>query len=227
MNDDLISCIDLNKAYNQADDYLTVLSNLSFSVKEGERIGLIGVSGCGKSTLLHILAGLDLPDSGEVNFKGKNIVLLDRDDRATFRNKNIGFVYQFHHLLPEFSAIENVAFPLWLSGESKDNSLSEAKDILDKVDLKSKEDSKPSQLSGGERQRVAIARAMINEPKCLLADEPSGNLDEKNARDILDLIIKLNNNQNTALIIVTHDLNIANNMDKKFDLINGRLNESL
>ena len=122
MNDDLISCIDLNKAYNQADDYLTVLSNLSFTVKRGERIGLTGVSGCGKSTLLHILAGLDLPDSGEVNFKGKNIVLLDRDDRATFRNKNIGFVYQFHHLLPEFSAIENVAFPLWLSGESKDNS---------------------------------------------------------------------------------------------------------
>ena len=119
MNDDLISCIDLNKAYNQADDYLAVLSNLSFSVKEGERIGLTGVSGCGKSTLLHILAGLDLPDSGEVNFKGKNIVLLDRDDRATFRNKNIGFVYQFHHLLPEFSAIENVAFPLWLSGESR------------------------------------------------------------------------------------------------------------
>ena len=126
MNDDLISCIDLNKAYNQADDYLAVLSNLSFSVKEGERIGLTGVSGCGKSTLLHILAGLDLPDSGEVNFKGKNIVLLDRDDRATFRNKNIGFVYQFHHLLPEFSAIENVAMPLWLSGESKDNSLKEA-----------------------------------------------------------------------------------------------------
>ena len=131
MNDDLISCINLNKAYNQADDYLTVLSNLSFSVKEGESIGLTGVSGCGKSTLLHILAGLDLPDSGEVNFKGKNIVLLDRDDRATFRNKNIGFVYQFHHLLPEFSAIENVAFPLWSSGESKDNSLSEAKDVLD------------------------------------------------------------------------------------------------
>ena len=137
MNDDLISCIDLNKAYNQADEHLSVLSNLSFTVKEGERIGLTGVSGCGKSTLLHILAGLDLPDSGEVNFKGKNLVQLDRDDRATFRNKNIGFVYQFHHLLPEFSAIENVAFPLWLSGESKDNSLTEAKDVLDKVDLKS------------------------------------------------------------------------------------------
>ena len=116
MNDDLISCINLNKAYNQADENLTVLSNLCFSIKEGERIGLTGVSGCGKSTLLHILAGLDLPDSGEVNFKGKNIVLLDSDDRATFRNKNIGFVYQFHHLLPEFSAIENVAMPLWLSG---------------------------------------------------------------------------------------------------------------
>ena len=131
MNNDFINCVNINKTYDQADEQLTVLSNLSFSVKEGERIGLTGVSGCGKSTLLHILAGLDLPDSGEVNFNGKNIVLLDRDDRATFRNKNIGFVYQFHHLLPEFSAIENVALPLWLSGKSKENSLKEAKDIVD------------------------------------------------------------------------------------------------
>ena len=218
MNDDLISCINLNKAYNQADEHLIVLSNLSFSVKEGERIGLTGVSGCGKSTLLHILAGLDLPDSGEVNFKGKNIVLLDRDDRATFRNKNIGFVYQFHHLLPEFSAIENVALPLWLSGISKEKSLKEAKDILDKVDLKVKEDSKPNQLSGGERQRVAIARSIINKPSSILMDEPTGNLDSKNVDNFMNLVIDLSQDLNISLIIATHDNNVSSRLDRLLNL---------
>ena len=218
MNDDLISCINLNKAYNQADEHLIVLSNLSFSVKEGERIGLTGVSGCGKSTLLHILAGLDLPDSGEVNFKGKNIVLLDRDDRATFRNNNIGFVYQFHHLLPEFSAIENVAFPLWLSGKSKDTSLSEAKDILDKVDLKSKEDNKPSQLSGGERQRVAIARSIINKPSSIFMDEPTGNLDNKNVDNFMNLVLDLSKDLNISLIIATHDNSVSSRLDRLLNL---------
>jgi lipoprotein-releasing system ATP-binding protein len=218
MNDDLINCINLNKAYSQANEQLTVLSNFSFSVKEGERIGLTGVSGCGKSTLLHILAGLDLPDSGEVNFNGKNIVLLDKDDRATFRNKNIGFVYQFHHLLPEFSAIENVAFPLWLSGESKENSLKEAKDILDKVDLKSKEDSKPNQLSGGERQRVAIARSIINKPSSILMDEPTGNLDNKNVDNFMNLVLDLSQDLNISLIIATHDNNVSSRLDKLLNL---------
>ena len=218
MNDDLISCINLNKAYNQADEHLTVLKDLSFSVKKGERIGLTGVSGCGKSTLLHILAGLDLPDSGEVNFDGKNIVQLDRDDRARFRNKNIGFVYQFHHLLPEFSAIENVAFPLWLSGESKDNSLSEAKDILGKVDLKSKEDNKPSQLSGGERQRVAIARSIINKPSSIFMDEPTGNLDNKNVDNFMDLVLDLSKDLNISLIIATHDNKVSSRLDRLLNL---------
>ena len=218
MNDDLINCVNINKVYNQANEQLTVLSNLSFSVKEGERIGLTGVSGCGKSTLLHILAGLDLPDSGEVNFNGKNIVQLDRDDRATFRNKNIGFVYQFHHLLPEFSAIENVAFPLWLSGESKDNSLSEAKDILYKVDLESKENSKPSQLSGGERQRVAIARSIINKPSSILMDEPTGNLDNKNVDNFMNLVLDLSKDLNISLIIATHDNNVSSRLDRLLNL---------
>ena len=218
MNDNLISCINLNKAYNQADEHLTVLKDLSFSVKKGEQIGLTGVSGCGKSTLLHILAGLDLPDSGEVNLNGNNIVQLDRDDRATFRNKNIGFVYQFHHLLPEFSAIENVAFPLWLSGESKDNSLSEAKDILDKVDLKAKENSKPNQLSGGERQRVAIARSIINKPSSILMDEPTGNLDSKNVDNFMNLVIDLSQDLNISLIIATHDNNVSSRLDRLLNL---------
>ena len=218
MNNDLIHCININKSYSQAEEQLTVLNNLSFSVKEGERIGLTGVSGCGKSTLLHILAGLDLPDSGEVNFNGKNIVLLDRDERATFRNKNIGFVYQFHHLLPEFSAIENVAFPLLLSGESKDNSLSEAKLILDKVDLKSKEDSKPSQLSGGERQRVAIARSIINKPSSIFMDEPTGNLDNKNVDNFMNLVLDLSQDLNISLIIATHDNNVSSRLDRLLNL---------
>ena len=218
MNNDFINCVNINKTYDQADEQLTVLSNLSFSVKEGERIGLTGVSGCGKSTLLHILAGLDLPDSGEVNFNGKNIVLLDRDDRATFRNKNIGFVYQFHHLLPEFSAIENVALPLWLSGKSKENSLKEAKDILDKVDLKAKEDSKPNQLSGGERQRVAIARSIINKPSSILMDEPTGNLDSKNVHNFMNLVIDLSQDLNISLIIATHDKNVSSRLDRLLNL---------
>ena len=218
MNNDFINCVNINKTYDQADEQLTVLSNLSFSVKEGERIGLTGVSGCGKSTLLHILAGLDLPDSGEVNFNGKNIVLLDRDDRATFRNKNIGFVYQFHHLLPEFSAIENVALPLWLSGKSKENSLKEAKDILDKVDLKAKEDSKPNQLSGGERQRVAIARSIINKPSSILMDEPTGNLDSKNVDNFMNLVIDLSKDLNISLIIATHDNNVSSRLDRLLNL---------
>ena len=218
MNNDLINCVNINKTFDQADEQLTVLSNLSFSVKEGESIGLTGVSGCGKSTLLHILAGLDLPDSGEVNFNGKDIVLLDRDDRATFRNKNIGFVYQFHHLLPEFSAIENVALPLWLSGKSKENSLKEAKDILDKVDLKAKENSKPNQLSGGERQRVAIARSIINKPSSLLMDEPTGNLDSKNVDNFMNLVIDLSQDLNISLIIATHDNNVSSRLDRLLNL---------
>ena len=218
MNNDFINCVNINKTYDQADEQLTVLSNLSFSVKEGERIGLTGVSGCGKSTLLHILAGLDLPDSGEVNFNGKNIVLLDRDDRATFRNKNIGFVYQFHHLLPEFSAIENVALPLWLSGKSKENSLKEAKDILDKVDLKAKEDSKPNQLSGGERQRVAIARSIINKPSSILMDEPTGSLDRKNVDNFMNIVIDLSQDLNISLIIATHDNNVSSRLDRLLNL---------
>ena len=218
MNDELINCININKAYKQADEQLSVISNLSFSIKEGECVGLIGASGCGKSTLLHILAGLDLPDSGEVNFNGKNIALLDRDDRAEFRNQHIGFVYQFHHLLPDFSALENVAFPLLLSGKSKDSSLIEAQNVLDKVGLKSKENNKPSQLSGGERQRIAIGRSIITKPSSILMDEPTGNLDNKNVDNFMNLVLDLSQDLNISLIIATHDNNVSSRLDRLLNL---------
>ena len=179
---------------------------------------MIGASGCGKSTLLHILAGLDLPDSGEVNFNGKNIALLDRDDRAEFRNQHIGFVYQFHHLLPDFSALENVAFPLLLSGESKDSSLIEAKNVLDKVGLKSKQNNKPSQLSGGERQRIAIGRSIITKPSSILMDEPTGNLDNKNVDNFMNLVLDLSQDLNISLIIATHDKNVSSRLDRLLNL---------
>jgi len=218
MNNVLINCVALNKAYIQAEEKLEVLKNLNFTVKKGESVGLIGASGCGKSTLLHVLAGLDLPDSGEVNFNDSNIVLLNANERAQFRNQNIGFVYQFHHLLPEFSALENTAFPLWLSGESKDRSLAQARDILEKVGLKSKEESKPSQLSGGERQRVAIARAIINQPTSLLMDEPTGNLDNKNVDNFMNLVLDLSKDLNISLIIATHDSNVSSRLDRLLNL---------
>ena len=218
MNNVLINCVALNKAYKQAEEKLEVLKDLSFTVKKGESVGLIGASGSGKSTLLHVLAGLDLPDSGEVNFNDSNIVLLNANERAQFRNQNIGFVYQFHHLLPEFSALENTAFPLWLSGESKDRSLAQARDILEKVGLKSKEKSKPNQLSGGERQRVAIARAIINQPTSLLMDEPTGNLDRKNVDNFMNLILDLSKDLNISLIIATHDSSVSSRLDRLLNL---------
>ena len=218
MNNVLINCLALNKAYKQAEEKLEVLKNLNFTVQKGESVGLIGASGCGKSTLLHVLAGLDLPDSGEVNFNDSNIVLLNANERAQFRNQNIGFVYQFHHLLPEFSALENTAFPLWLSGESKDRSLAQARDILEKVGLKSKEESKPNQLSGGERQRVAIARAIINQPTSLLMDEPTGNLDRKNVDNFMNLILDLSKDLNISLIIATHDSSVSSRLDRLLNL---------
>tara|TARA_Y100000590_G_scaffold180882_1_gene206166 strand:- start:543 stop:1202 length:660 start_codon:yes stop_codon:yes gene_type:complete len=218
MNNVLINCVALSKAYKQAEEKLEVLKNLNFTVKKGESVGLIGASGCGKSTLLHVLAGLDLPDSGEVNFNDSNIVLLNANERAQFRNQNIGFVYQFHHLLPEFSALENTAFPLWLSGESKDRSLAQARDILEKVGLKSKEESKPNQLSGGERQRVAIARAIINQPTSLLMDEPTGNLDRKNVDNFMNLILDLSKDLNISLIIATHDSSVSSRLDRLLNL---------
>ena len=221
----IIECRSLCFSYSEGENKTTVLDNLNFAVKPGEKVAIIGQSGCGKSTLLNLMAGLDTPTDGDVLIANTNISKISEKDRTELRAKNLGFVYQFHHLLKDFSAIYNTALPLLINDVDKNEALKKAENILKKVGLENRLTHKPSELSGGERQRVAIARAMITEPACLLADEPTGNLDEKNARDVLDLIIELNNNQNTALLIVTHDLSIANKMSRRFDLTDGSLNE--
>ena len=221
----ILECRSLSFNYGDGNSKTSVLKNLDFRVKTEERIAIIGQSGCGKSTLLNLLAGLDMPSQGEVLIDNKNIANIKERQRTELRAKNLGFVYQFHHLLKDFSAIYNTALPLLINDFDKNEALTKAENILKKVGLESRTNHKPSELSGGERQRVAIARAMITEPACLLADEPTGNLDERNAKDILDLIIELNSNQHTALLIVTHDLSIANKMSRQLELTDGHLNE--
>ncbi|MBC47851.1 MAG: lipoprotein-releasing system ATP-binding protein LolD [Thiotrichales bacterium] len=221
----IIECRSLCFSYSEGESKTSVLDNLNFEIKPGEKVAIIGQSGCGKSTLLNLIAGLDNPSEGEVFINSSNIAKLNEQDRTELRSKYLGFVYQFHHLLNDFSSLYNVSLPLLIKNNNKNEALVKATNILKKVGLENRLNHKPSELSGGERQRVAIARAMISEPTCLLADEPTGNLDANNAQDILDLIIELNENKRTALLIVTHDLSIANKMDRKFELINKALNE--
>jgi lipoprotein-releasing system ATP-binding protein len=221
----IIECRSLCFSYSEGESKTSVLDNLNFKIKPGEKVAIIGQSGCGKSTLLNLIAGLDSPSKGEVFINSSNIAKLNEQDRTELRSKNLGFVYQFHHLLNDFSSLYNVSLPLLIKNNNKNEALVKATNILKKVGLENRLNHKPSELSGGERQRVAIARAMISEPTCLLADEPTGNLDANNAQDILDLIIELNDNKRTALLIVTHDLSIANKMDRKFELINKALIE--
>ena len=221
----IIECRSLCFSYSEGENKTTVLDNLNFEVKPGEKVAIIGQSGCGKSTLLNLIAGLDKSSTGDVLINNSNIAKLNEKDRTELRSKNLGFVYQFHHLLNDFSSLYNVSLPLLIKGIDKREAVKLAEDILKKVGLEKRLKHKPSQLSGGERQRVAIARAMISEPVCLLADEPTGNLDAKNAKDVLDLIVELNDSKRTALLIVTHDLSIANMMDRKLELSNQRLIE--
>ena len=221
----IIECRSLCFSYSEGENKTTVLDNLNFEVKPGEKVAIIGQSGCGKSTLLNLIAGLDKSSTGDVLINNSNIAKLNENDRTELRSKNLGFVYQFHHLLNDFSSLYNVSLPLLIKGIDKRKTVKLAEDILKKVGLEKRLKHKPSQLSGGERQRVAIARAMISEPACLLADEPTGNLDANNAKDVLDLIVELNDSKRTALLIVTHDLSIANMMDRKLELSNQRLIE--
>ena len=222
----IIECRSVSFSYNEGNNQTSVLKNLNFEIKSGETTAIIGQSGCGKSTLLNLMAGLDTPSEGDVLIANTNISKISEKDRTELRAKNLGFVYQFHHLLNDFSSVYNVALPLLIMGVDKSGALLKSKKILTKVGLENRLNHKPSELSGGERQRVAIARAMITEPTCLLADEPTGNLDAANAKDVLELIIELNTDKTTALLIVTHDLSIANKMSRKLTLTNGEINET-
>ena len=222
----IIECRSVSFSYNEGNNQTSVLKNLNFEIKSGETTAIIGQSGCGKSTLLNLMDGLDTPTEGDVLIANTNISKISEKDRTELRAKNLGFVYQFHHLLNDFSSLYNVALPLLIMGVDKGGALLKSKKILTKVGLENRLNHKPSELSGGERQRVAIARAMITEPTCLLADEPTGNLDAANAKDVLELIIELNTDKTTALLIVTHDLSIANKMSRKLTLTNGEINET-
>ena len=218
MNNELFLCKNINKTFHLNLHDIKVLSNINFKIENEKSVCISGPSGSGKTTLLNLLAGLDLPTSGEIVYKGQLMNKLDSNRRALIRNQEMGFVYQFHHLLPEFEAIENVALPLMIAGESKNLAIEKASDLLDKVNLSERKLHRPSELSGGERQRVAIARALVNSPACLIMDEPTGDLDRGNASIVTDLILELVENHKVSLIIATHDMSIANKLDSSLTL---------
>jgi len=222
----LIECRQVSYHYNSGKVETPVLEELNLSISSGESIAILGQSGCGKSTLLNLLGGMSQPSKGEVHLNGTNLGQLSEDKITELRAQHLGFVYQFHHLLKDFSALDNVAMPLLIRGDDKQTALTSAKELLSEVGLKGRLDHRPAELSGGERQRVAIARALITQPSCLLADEPTGNLDAKNAADVLGLMIELNQAQNSALVMVTHDKKIAQKMQRILILENGQLSES-
>ena len=221
----IIECRSLCFSYIEGDNQTSILSNLMLDVKSGESIAILGPSGCGKSTLLNLIAGLDTPSSGDVLINNSDITKLNEQDRTELRANTFGFVYQFHHLLNDFSSVYNVAMPLLIKGVDKEGAIAQSEKLLTKVGLENRLSHKPSELSGGERQRVAIARAMVVEPDCLLADEPTGNLDSKNAKDVLELILELNENNTSSLVIVTHDQDIAKKMNRTLTLSNQQLIE--
>jgi len=202
---------------------LTVVNGVSLEVDKGEIVSVVGPSGAGKSTLLHLLGALDKPDSGKVTIDGTEIFKLSSKKQAQFRNHHIGFVFQFHHLLPEFSAIENVAVPLWIRGISKKEGLDKAKEMLQTVGLGQRLENKPSELSGGEQQRVAIARALVNKPSIIMADEPTGNLDSANAQAIHELFLKLRNELNQTFVMITHNEELAKMTDRTLIMKDGRI----
>lgn len=215
----------LCRSFDEAERQLVIVNDLNLTVAAGERLAIIGSSGSGKSTLLNLLAGLDTPTAGDVVIAGESISGLSENRRAELRNSQLGFVFQFHHLLPEFSALENIAIPQLLAGVSVDAAQQRATYLLDQVGLSSRAQHKPAKLSGGERQRVAIARALANTPACVLMDEPTGNLDPHTAEDVEHYLLKLNQEQGVAQIVVTHDHDLAKRMDRVLELKEGRLVE--
>ena len=218
-----LQCNDIRKTYREGSLDTEVLKGVSFEIEKGELVSIIGTSGSGKSTLLHILGALDDASSGSVSFLGQDLASLSSNKQAKLRNQHLGFVYQFHHLLSDFSALENVAMPLLIGGEKPAKAKQEAQLLLDKVGLSHRVDHRPSELSGGERQRVAIARALVNKPALVLADEPTGNLDHNTALSIYDLMRELNREYDTAFLVVTHDGELAGKMDRQLHMQDGLL----
>ena len=213
----------ISRGFRQGPKRVQVLKDVSLQVPAGTSMAIVGASGAGKSTLLHILGGLDKPDEGDVFVDGKSMWQMSERERSDLRNARMGFIYQFHHLLPEFTALENVAMPLLIRGESTIEAAKRAAALLEKVGLGQRLDHKPGELSGGERQRAAVARALVGKPGCILGDEPTGNLDERIANQVFDQLIELNTELNTSLILVTHDMKLAARMNQRFELHMGSL----
>ena len=215
----------LGKTYAEGKLHTPVFDGLDFAVRAGETVAILGASGAGKSTLLHLLGGLDTPSAGEVFVSGQKMSALSNAARGTLRNRALGFVYQFHHLLPEFTALENVMLPALLNGASDGDATTRARGLLESVGLGHRLGHKPGELSGGERQRAAVARALVNKPACVLGDEPTGNLDERTAATVFELMLELNQAQHTSLVLVTHDRRLARKLDRVMELHQGKLRE--
>jgi len=222
----ILHCQQLGMTYTEGPNDVDVLSNINLHIEEGERIAIVGASGSGKSTLLHLLGGLDLPSTGSVWIDGQELSRMSDKKRGLVRNQYLGFVYQFHHLLPEFTAIENVAMPLLIRGEDNAVAKKKASELLEEIGLGHRVEHRPIELSGGERQRAAIARALVTEPNVVLADEPTGNLDESTAQSVFEMMMSLNEQIGTALVMVTHDTGLASKMDKRYHLESGELTQS-